>query len=395
MTKIPGLEKWMNKAETDVFFALLRRSLGTAESVTIPTADFSWDRVMFAFEQHALLGVVADTIMSLPEAERPNVGIQMKMLRRLAILGQTHEHFDQVVCTLFDALTSEGLHPVMLKGQGLAALYPKRHTRSCGDIDLYLHPEEFERGARIVFDLCGDDSDVAIKDYDMIHHLTCEYGDIHIEVHYLTGSSVYESNRKEYEQWLQEEFRKTDSVMIGGREIAVPHHHVNVIYVFSHLLCHLMGSGIGVRQFIDLMLLLKSQPADVKALERDLRRFHLLEPWQTVGGVLVYQLGMKQEDFPLWNAERAEILQGEYLDLIIAGGNLGQMKEGRDIYTKHDKFSLRGYLYAIAYRWRGWRFHYLQFLYHLVPYKNKQRAWDNLVFLSNIAIKRICKLKRN
>lgn len=392
MEKFRGVKEWMSKAETDVFFALLRSALGSTEPVPAP---LQWDCVMYAFEQHALLGVVADAIMSLPESDRPNMGMQMKMLKHVGRLAQAHHRFDQTVCMIFEALTSKGLHPVLLKGQGLATLYPKQHTRSCGDIDLYLHPEEFEQGARIIFDLCGDDRDVIVGDRRIVHHVEANYGDIHIEIHFLPGTSIYESNRDEYERWMTEQFRKTDSVIINAREIAVPNHHANVIYVFCHLLRHFMGSGIGVRQFVDLILLIRSQPIDVKALERDLRRFHLVEPWQTIGGVLVYQLGMKKEDFPLWDEERAEYLQGKNLKFIVSGGNFGRLQRNNDLYKEHDKHSLRGFLDAITYRWEEWMFYNLQFRYHLIPYENKWRAWDSFMFLAKIAINRICKLGKN
>lgn len=392
MATFKGVEKWMGEAETEVFFALLRRALwGTGN---LPQRPFSWECVIYAFEQHAVLGVVADAIMSLPQAERPGMAIQMKVMRYVGTLAQLHHKFDKVACMISDTLTSQGLHPVMLKGQGLATLYPKQHTRSCGDIDVYLHPEEFEQGTRLIYDLCGDERKVEITEPEIMHHVSCNYDEVHIEIHYRPGTTIYDSNRKEYEQWLAEEFRTTDSVLINGREIAVPHHHVNVIYVFCHLLRHFIGSGIGVRQFIDLMLLIQSKPIDRKALERDLLRFHLLEPWQIIGGVLVYQLGMREEDFPLWNAKRAAYLQGENLRFILMGGNLGQLKRSGDIYEKHDKHSLLGILGAIVYRWKEWKFYNLDFLYHLAPYENKHRALKSLMFLANIAIKRVATLKR-
>lgn len=364
---------WLNKTETELLFALLRKAIGTADHVDMPSGGFSWDKVLLTLEKHSLIGLTADAIMSLPVDQRPSQGIQMKLLQHSAALTKSHHKLNAAICTIFSALQAEGLHPILLKGQGLAALYPQQYTRSCGDIDLYLHSEEFFKGARIIFQLCGDDREIPEEQPDLQHHIETNYGEVHVEIHYRPDTPAIHHIRDAYRQWMAEELHHTDTVLINGMPIAVPRLQTNVVYVFEHMLRHLMWGGIGIRQYIDVLMLLRQEGIDTVQLHRDLDRFHLLEPWQMLGGIMVYQLGLPRCLYPMWNTRRAGYSQGYSLRFVLFSGNFGQLLNYYKGYVEMERRSIRRIIMSLRYNW-----HYQRYMFHLVPYGRRQRMWNEL-----------------
>lgn len=366
-----------------VIFTLLRRALGFADSdEVVPEND--WCSTITLLREHALLGLAADSIMSLPVELRPNMELQMTVLQYSASLTQMHYTLNEAISDVFRMMKDADLHPILLKGQGLATLYPKRYTRSCGDIDVFLLPEEFDKGCSIIFEYCSETPSLSVDENGRktffrnpnTIHLTAHKGDdIKFEIHYLPASTAIADIKGEYNEWMTEKLRQYDSVKINGVDIAVPRMQVNVVYVFEHILKHMRTEGVGLRQFVDWMMLLHHGYGNIdhQQLRTDLTRFHLLDAWQVLGGILVWQLGLPENEFPLWNKRKAKHSQGKNLEYIIYAGNLGErLGEYKEYYSMRPSFKRD--ILALRYALR-----YQRFMYHVLPYDTPRKVWSDIL----------------
>lgn len=386
----------------ELLFTILRRALGFADrheklpSEVFPVSKASasqtlhdapqpdWQSVIELLRSHALLAVSADAILSLPEEQRPSPVLQMQVMQYAASVTQMHHKLNSVVSEVFAMLHDAGLHPVLLKGQGLAPLYPMPYTRSCGDIDIFLLPEEFQQGCRMIFDYCDMPGESTQPLPNNIHLTAHKDDDVKIEIHYLPADTAISDISDEYNRWLMDNFRHLPSS--PQRDVpTVPPVQVNVVYVFEHILKHLRSGGVGLRQFIDWMMLLHAgkDAIDHKLLRHDLQRFHLLDAWQVFGGILVYQFGLPESEFPLWNARKARHSQGRNLEYILFSGNLGAtLGHYKGYYYLPPSF--RRDILALRYSLR-----YQRFMYHVLPYDTPRRVMGDIKRVLTNQIKRL------
>ena len=76
-----------------------------------------------------------------------------------------HQKLNEVLSKVVSALRERGMDSVLLKGQGLAGCYPKPEMRQCGDIDLYVGEENYEKAKEIVDAMAGKKGEESKKHY--------------------------------------------------------------------------------------------------------------------------------------------------------------------------------------------------------------------------------------
>lgn len=371
----------MDRNEQSLFFYILRRALW-GEGESMDSSVFGnlnpamWKKVLDALEAHGLLAFAADAVMKLndhlPLEKQLEPQMIFELLQYSANCTQSHFLLNNEVVKVFKRLESAGYHPVLLKGQGLDTLYPIPNTRSCGDIDIYMPNDEYIEACHIVDEICDIPYRKIDFDPNTIHH-SAEKGSIEYEIHYLAADTAIPSIKKNYNVWASkwlcenspEDVKCNDSVMILGEKIRVPNTYFNMIYVFEHLLKHLRYEGVGFRQFVDWILLIKQYNAKCKndgRLQKHLERFHLLDAWQVLGGIVVYQLGFPKDQYPLWNEKKSRYSQGRNLQYFVDSEDLG-----------HGTAQSKGYYYMPPSLMRKWLalkyyFRYTLFEYRVFPY---------------------------
>ena len=134
----------MRKVE-DIFFSLLRSALWGTD-VQIPEDFAQWGTVMKFAKTQALLGLVAEVLLTRNEIRNT---LPEKFVEKLQHISMTnvgmHSQMNMTLQLLVPALRNAGIEPVLLKGQGLAKYYPTPELRQCGDIDIYVGEENYEK----------------------------------------------------------------------------------------------------------------------------------------------------------------------------------------------------------------------------------------------------------
>ena len=275
---------------TDRFFALIRAGLNGTPIPDFPKLEGKeWASMIALARRQTVVGLLYQGIGQLP----PGYPLPQNILFVLiAEIGQIEKE-SRKVKAIADALTAElqaqGLHPLVMKGPAVAAFYAQPLLRECGDIDLYLPPEEFDKAAALAGEVTpAPDGSVHYKrdGIDIDQHR--QYFDLH-----------------------------------SGKLPAVPSPEATLLMLSAHILKHCMGAGIGLRQLCDMAMAYKAlavPPERLRACFRDAG----LERWnRLLFSFLHTYLGAE----PLYD----DLPSPEpLLQIILEGGNFGHHSEARE-----------------------------------------------------------------
>jgi len=285
----------MTKTEQDIFFALLRSAIWEKpmEMEYLEGKEYSWIAILQAFADHALLGVVTNAVMRLPEEYRPDEELQQEILQFCEDLKEMHKILNHAVAESFSILKSEGIHPVLLKGQGLSTLYPSSCVRSCGDIDIYVGEDDFEKACVAINDFCGVTATRDELFEDGLHYHVA-WGKVIFEIHRKAAYTYGKSKQSAFDSFTNEFMTKEllDNVLINNKSIPVPPIRYNIIYLFMHLSKHIIKAEDCLRQLIDLVFVISNSNLDYNLFMKDLKFFGLVDSWRKIECFLVETLGM-------------------------------------------------------------------------------------------------------
>ena len=230
---------------------------------------------------------------------------------------------------LTDFFMSGGYRSCVLKGQGVALLYPNPKRRRCGDIDLWVE------GKRD--DIVNYIRSKGVKVYDVhLVHATAEFfKDVPVEIHFCP-SWMYNPilNRR-----LQLFFASQASAQFAHYDekvgFAYPTIFFNLVHSMVHINRHVFEEGIGLRQLMDYYFILKHSSQEERSEAYNvlcsvgLRKF--------VGAVMyvMQQVFLLEENLMLCRPN--SILGSRLLDSIMAGGNFGKalgLRHGRNKLEK-------------------------------------------------------------
>lgn len=313
----------------DTFFALLRSALWGVPA-KIPTGFSDWKAVAVLARSQSVLGLVGEELMSCDIPKELKAKVRTLVMRTV----MTHAKLNSVLSQVVDALDRSGVPSVLLKGQGIAAYYPKPELRQCGDIDLYVGQKEYARSYDILKQTGASMEDV--KALEVGKHYHASYGQVEVEVHRYTEVYPFRKYNDIYQKASDAGMNEGLVPMsFGGVSVATPEDTFNAFFIFSHLFHHFLTSGIGLRQFCDWMMLLHARKdgIDQEKLGKILTDMDMMKPWQAFGCVLVEHLGLPAEGFPFYDPAGNSSME-KILSRVLSEGNFGQE---RDVVTKRGR----------------------------------------------------------
>ena len=350
--------------------------------LTIPTGFDDWNSVARLAKSQSVLGIVGNTVLSDSILQNSlDSGLRDKIKRFVMSNMLMHKQLNTLIVNSVKHLNNAGLSSVLLKGQGLARNYPCPELRQCGDIDLFVGEELYEKAYFTFKDIATD-----IDDFSSIYsgkHFHAFCGKIEFDVHRF---SAYYS-LKPYNENYQEEATKglTQNLthyVIGGIEVNTPSLEFNAYYIFNHLFNHFLISGIGLRHLCDWMMFLhaNADKIDMVELKRILNKMRIMKPWKVFGALCVKEFGMPSDEFPFYE-EMNEKLVYRVLRHILDEGNFGFET---DYYKRNKGGRLRARLNGIM--------HHVKRFVHLVtlfPYQLSRQMLNLIAMWYQSILKRI------
>lgn len=229
--------------------------------------------------------------------------------------------------TAWSALEKAGIYAVLMKGAGLAALYPSPERRAWGDIDLFVGKDQYHPACAVMRETFPK----ALKfdeELDHYKHYNLIADGISIEVHRVSVGLQHPLDERRYARMEQEGMTMSkERIMLDGLEVRVPEPTFNALFVFLHSWEHMLTAGANMRQLCDLACLLNhyADLVDYEQLNRYLRALHLEEPWALYMKILEKELGWKSSD-----KHKHSINIAQNYDYLLTDLLSGRMREAKE-----------------------------------------------------------------
>lgn len=300
------------------FFLLLRAALGADSHLRGPLTPEQWQFVFNTSKRHTIIGLMYSAVERLPKEMQPPHDLMMKWFYFTQRIRQQNALVNQRAVELSAMFLRDGFRTCVLKGQGVAALYPDPGLRQTGDIDLWV---EGDRKT-----ICTYLQRFVKAPLEMeYHHANFPFfKDVDVEVHFHPSflhwpPSLLALNRF-YKRQCDAQFSHRTTLPGDAGEVCVPTTTFNLIFSLAHIYKHFFSEGVGLRHIVDYHYILRQGFSEAERDEtvRWLRKIGMLKFARAMMFVQHKVLGLPAE-FLLCEPDKKE---GDFLmRTIMTGGN--------------------------------------------------------------------------
>ncbi len=318
----------MNTRVLDAFFFLLRAGLWTDDDSPLVgdlrLADSEWAEIHRLAREQSVTAIVLDGVLRLDDAQLPSRMLLLRWTAELDAIENINHRMNAALAALLQLFRRHGLHPVILKGQGVAAHYARPELRECGDIDLYFPHEGEQREAEHI----------------MYHYGYCTEHDAESATHFVWQGFLVELHTSLYDMKArcarralsQSVWQKFQPFAVEGTEeqASVPQAEACMALLSTHVLKHVLGRGIGLRQFCDLARIYRAfhSPEHLEALHTLYGQMHLTR-WSTLLHAFLHErLGVPYDEMPVPQPASPPDTDA-LLAIVLRGGNFGRYAKGK------------------------------------------------------------------
>ncbi len=258
---------------TILFFKLIRIALNTDCNFPDDITREQWEDIYEISKKQTLAGITFIALEKLPEAKRPPKDILIKWYLYSERLKNENKKQNKYAHKITELFLKDGFKSAILKGQGIALLYPQPLYRHPGDIDIWLDGTR-EKVIKYIDTISPNSEPV-------YHHVDFPIlRDIDVEIHFTPSwMNNYFVNRK-----LQKFFKENAEPAFNNSVrfeddcyINVPTLSFNRVFILLHIYRHLFAEGIGLRQILDYYMVLTAgfTPKEKEETITALKEFNL------------------------------------------------------------------------------------------------------------------------
>ena len=320
------------------FFELLRAGLWNEEARLSKFGAINLKEICQIAEEQSVVGLVAAGLEHVTDVKLPKEEVLLVVGQTLQ-LEQRNKAMNAFVAELISRLRDAGIYVLLVKGQGIAQCYDKPLWRACGDVDLLLNADDYEKAKKLLLPLATE----VETEYTHFKHVGMTIPDTFgtsdkgradgwvVELHGTLHSRLSKRVDRQIDA-IQEDTFKFGNVRTwdnGGVTVFLPAVDNDVIFVFTHILHHFFFEGIGLRQICDWCRLLWTyrDVIDVAGLTLRLDEMGIMSEWKAFAAYAVEYLGMPAEAMPLWSEEARWSRKAVRINaFVLEVGNFGHNK---------------------------------------------------------------------
>lgn len=360
----------MHNNATTYFFELLQMSVGRREGLSGTPVKEEWKAMFRMAREQALVGVFTEAVCRLSEEKRPPRKPLARLCSEVVMIEDANLRLFGKCCDLTEALAADGFDSCILKGLGMAMLYPKPLLRHSGDIDVWMKPTATNTQSSLEDTIYNYAHEKGTLSDAVYHHVGVSIA-IHrnaddkvttspsenksddVEMHFRPSFMFSPRHNRRMQEWFDEQWplQLKHTVQVKPEFFApdrkdeacsfrCPTPSFNAIYCLAHIYRHLFDEGVGLRQLLDYYYVIKAYNADTDDARHattlaNLKRFGLYRFAQAVMYVLheVFALPESEMLMPM-NKKTGRFL----LDEILRAGNFGQHDDRVTIVANETPF---------------------------------------------------------
>ena len=302
------------------FFDFLKFCIGTSEQTCTIVGEKEWSVLFKIAERQGIVGILYSGLERLDNGKGPKGELLMRWIAKAQAIRNKNAQLFRLSADIVERFGKDGFRCCILKGQGLALLYPNPYMRTPGDIDVWV-----SGGRRKIMEYVEKRCPGQTMRY---HHVDFPVmRDVPVEVHftpsYMNSPMANAKMQKWFERLADLQYSNRTELPGGLGEIAVPTLSFNLVYILSHLYRHVFSEGIGVRQLLDYYYVLTQEDSQENRIvaARSIEQLGMKRFARAVMYIMVELFGMDRR-YLLFEPDERE---GKFLlEEVLIGGNFGQ-----------------------------------------------------------------------
>ena len=320
--------------DKQAFFALVRAGLWEKGVRLSPYKDIDYSAIMRLAEELSVVGLVAAGLEHVSDVKVPQQWA-LQFAGQTIQLEQRNKDMDAFIAKLIEKLRNEDIYTLLVKGQGIAQCYERPLWRTCGDVDLLLSEDNYNKAKYYLASLALSTE----KENREVKHFAMNIDGWSVELH----GTLRSCTLRQMDKLIDE---AQNDILCGGNVrswqnagtlVFLPSVDNDVVLIFTHILKHFYHGGIGLRQICDWCRLLwvYRESLNSRLLEERIQKAGLMSEWKSLAALAVDYLGMPDEAMPLYSvAPRWSRKAKKILGFVIKTGNFGHNRDLSYYQTK-------------------------------------------------------------
>lgn len=320
-----------HEGTVEAFFALVRAGLWEKAGANLNLdvnldEKVEWEKVYQLAEEQSVIGVVLAGIEH--SRVKPSQELLLQWIGEVQMLEQQNKEMNSFVADLIEKLRAADIYTLLVKGQGIAQCYERPLWRACGDVDLFLSDDNYQKAKSYLLPIAEllEPEGLYKKHVEMLIEPWV------VELHGSMRSGLSSRMDRVIDETQKDVFYggNVRSWLNGKTQVFLPAVNCDVIFVFTHFIKHFYCEGLGLRQICDWCRLLWTYRSkiDTELLEKRLRKMRLVSEWKAFGAFAVEYLGMPSEAMPLYSPEAKWKKKADKISaFILEVGNMGHNRD--------------------------------------------------------------------
>ena len=333
------MDSCIDKVENALLEILRREVTGLDGTEKMDLSVAGLNAVMRLAREHAVTGLVANAAMRnriviAGGAVEGRGEIVMRLMQQTMAHRQNQRRFEDAVGRFARLMKENSIAYVVFKGLAVARYYPEPFVRTMGDVDFYVPQRDFLRAV----DVIERGLHVVVDKEEVDKHYSFDWQGIRFEIHYQIETFGNCRHQRRFNRMIDEAMAEhTDSFTLcdsdgNETEVSVLPPTEDLIVVFKHWFNHLLVEGVGLRQTLDLAVLLTAyrDKINVARLMTTLDGIGYMKAFRAMLAMMMRYLGLDWFDnFFVYN-RCDERYADKLMAAVMESGNFG-----RKAYRNH------------------------------------------------------------
>lgn len=333
------MDSRIDRVEKTLLEILRREVTGEDGTEKLELSVAGLNAVIRLAREHAVTGLVANAavrnriVIAGGAAEGRGEAV-MRLMQQTLVHRQTMQRFEDAVGRFARLMKENGIAYVVFKGLAVARHYPEPFVRTMGDVDFYVPKEDFLRAVEVIEQGLHVEMDKEKVD----KHYSFDWLGIRFEMHYQIETFGNRRHQRCFNRMIDEAMAEhTDSFKVcdsEGKEteVSVLPPEEDLIVVFKHWFNHLLVEGVGLRQTLDLVVLLNvyRDKINIGRLMTALDGIGYMKAFRAMLTMMKQNFGMDWTDSFFVSDRRDERYAGKLMATVMESGNFG-----RKAYRNH------------------------------------------------------------
>lgn len=310
-----------------VFLNLLRAGLWEKEVRLSPYKDIDFSEVYRIAEEQSVIGLIAAGLEHVSDVKVPQQWA-LQFAGQTIQLEQRNKAMNAFIAKLIGMLRNEDVYTLLVKGQGIAQCYERPLWRACGDVDLYLSKDNYEKAKELLLPVATN----VEKEEKSRLHLGMTVDGWVVELHGTMHTKLSRRMNRLADEVHHDLFYSGNirSWNNSGVQVFLPNANNDVIIIFNHIINHFFMEGVGLRQICDWCRLLYTYKDSLNCglLESRIKKVGLMTEWKAFYNLASRYLGMLDLGEGIMACDsRFDKKADRIMEYVLESGNFGHNRD--------------------------------------------------------------------